>query len=326
MPKTVLVTPRTFGQIDAVPFEMLKNAKCKVIRNPYGRTLTEDELIQIIPEIDGVILGLDPLSKKVLERAQHLKVISKYGAGLNNIDIDYATNKGIVVANTPGANSTAVAELTIGLLISASRHICTSDRGIRQGTWNKYVGMQLKGKTLGVVGAGHIGREVAERAMGLKMNVICCDILEDRKWADSVGVVYVPLPELLSQSDYITVHVPLTEETHHLISHDQFETVKSSAILVNTSRGGIVDEEALYSALATKKLAGAALDVFEEEPPTKSPLVELDNVVLTSHIGAHTREAVENMGRRAVSNLLDVFDGRMPKGIVNPEVAKIKSL
>ena len=313
----VLVTPRTFGKSDAVPLTMLHEAGCEIISNPYGRALSEDEMIQLVQDVDGVIVGLDPMTKRVLEQASRLRAISKYGVGINNIDVEYATRRGIMVTNTPGANSASVAELTIGLLLAVCRRICASDRGIRRGVWRQYLGLQLEGKTIGIVGTGQIGKKVAEGARGLRMNVICSDIYPDHDWAVRLGAVYTAFSELISQADFISMHVPLENETYHLISHEELAQMKPSAIVINTARGGIIDEVALHDALVSNRIAGAALDVFEDESLEGSPLLTLENVVLTSHIGAHTQEAVQTMGRLAVFNLLQCLAGAVPDSIIN---------
>jgi D-3-phosphoglycerate dehydrogenase len=172
---------------------------------------------------------------------------------------------------------------------------------------------------MGIVGTGQIGKAVAELARGLRMQVICYDIRPDQVWAEKIGVVYVPFTELICTSDFMSLHIPLSEHTYHLISHSELAQMKPSAVIINTSRGGIIDEDALCDAISENRIWGAGLDVFEEEPPVGSPLLGLDGVVLTSHIGAHTQESVENMGRLAVANLLDCLSGRTPKFIVNAE-------
>lgn len=312
----VLVTPRTFGKTDPVPIEMLMKAGCEVVLNPFGRLLSEDELISLGGDADGIIGGLDPFTRRVLEGCPRLKAISRYGVGVNNVDLAYATARGIVVTNTPGANSSAVAELAIALIMAAARRVCCSDRAIRQGSWRQYHGMQLSGKTIGIIGTGQIGRETAELAKGLRMKVLCNDIMPDREWAAAIGAEYVDLARLIRESDYVSLHVPHDENTHHLISTEQFAAMKPSAMIVNTARGGIIDEAALCEALAKGWISGAALDVFEAEPPLGSPLVSMDNVVLTSHIGAHTQEAVENMGRMAARNLITCLEGAAPANVV----------
>ena len=287
----VLVTPRSFGKSDPVPMEMLQEAGCEVISNPFGRVMSEEEIIQLIQDMDGIIAGLDPYPARVLSKAHRLKAISRYGVGVNNVDLDYASSKGIAVTNTPGANSLAVAELALGLLFAVCRRINLSDRGIRQGMWRQYPGLQTEGKTMGIVGTGQIGKAVAELARGLRMQVICYDIRPDQVWAEKIGVVYVPFTELICTSDFMSLHIPLSEHTYHLISHSELAQMKPSAVIINTSRGGIIDEDALCDAISENRIWGAGLDVFEEEPPVGSPLLGLDGVVLTSHIGAHTQES-----------------------------------
>ncbi|NMB25268.1 MAG: phosphoglycerate dehydrogenase [Firmicutes bacterium] len=316
----VLVTPRTFGKSDPVPMEMLREAGCDIVSNPYGRLMSEEEIIQLIQDVDGVIAGLDPFNARVLSKAHRLKVVSRYGVGVNNVDLDYANSKGIAVTNTPGANSLAVAELTLGLLFAVCRRINLSERGIRQGMWRQYPGQQLEGKTLGIVGTGQIGKQVAELARGLRMRVVCHDICPDEAWAQKTGAVYMPFDELICTSDFISLHIPLSEHTYHLISHNELRQMKPSAVIINTSRGGIIDEDALCEAIRENRIWGAGLDVFEEEPPVGSLLLELDGVVLTSHIGAHTQESVQNMGRMAVANLLECLSGQIPKFVVNADV------
>ena len=305
----VLVTPRTFGKSDPVPLAMLEEAGCEIVANNLGRMMTEAELAELIVDVDGVIAGLDPFTEDVLSKAGKLKAICRYGVGVNNIALDYAKNKGIAVANTPGANSLAVAELTIGLLFAVCRRISRFDQDIRQGVWRQYPGMQLGGKTMGVVGTGQIGRHVAQLARGLGMGVVCYDVYPDLTWAEELGMDYVSLPELIKAADFISLHIPYNEGTHHLIGRAELDQMKPSAVVLNTSRGGIIDEVALWDAVSENRIWGAGLDVFEKEPPLDSPLAKLDHVVLTSHIGSHTQESVENMGRMAVRNLLACLNG-----------------
>lgn len=308
----VLVTPRTFGKADPEPVRLLEEAGCEVIRNPLDRPLTEDELASLIADVDGAIVGLDPVTTNVIQQAQKLKVISKYGVGINNIDLKTAKKKGITVTYTPGANSAAVAELALGLMLNVARQISTSDRKLRNGEWGRYSGIELGGKTIGIIGTGRIGRELVDRVKGF-MKIICFDLYPDQAWAKEIGAQYLSLEEVLAQADFISLHLPLTAETHHLIGKNEFALMKPDAIIINTARGGVIDEEALYHALANKTVAGAGLDVFEIEPlPDDSPLRKLDNAVLTSHIGAHTKEAQNKMGCTAAQNLIRVLKGEEP--------------
>jgi len=290
--------------------------------HPYKRVLKEEELINLIKDVDGIIVGIDPITEKVLEKAERLKVISKYGVGVDNIDLETAKKMGIIVTNTPGANSNAVAELTLGLIFCVLRNIHVSDRKAREGFWGRFVGYELYGKTLGIIGTGSIGKRLVSLLKGFNLNILCYDIYPDYSWAERENVKYVSMEELLKGSDIISIHVPLTKDTHHLISKKEISLMKNSAIIINTSRGGIIDENALYEALRDKRILGAGLDVFEKEPPENSPLLSLDNVVVTTHIGAHTKEAIENMASIATENLILALKGEKPKFIVLENIEK----
>jgi len=316
----ILITPRTFGKTDPVPIAIMEEAGYEVILNPFGRPLTQDELIPLVKEVDGIIVGLDEIDERVMSHAPKLRVISKYGSGVNNIDLESATEKGIIVTNTPGVNSSAVAELTIGLMLDVARHISDSDRKMRQGKWGKYMGFELRGKTLGIVGTGQIGKMLVSKVQGFGMTIIAHDIEPDYEWSKRMGVSYVGFRDLIKNADIVTLHLPLTEDTYHLIGADELAMFKPTAILINTSRGEMIDENALYIALKERRIWGAGLDVYEDEPLKDSLLTTIDNVVLTSHIGAHTDEAVKAMGRMAVSNLMKALNGELPEHIVNNEV------
>lgn len=308
----VLITPRSFEKIKDRFDKIFEDEGIDAIINPYGRVLSEEEIEGLIKDVDGIIVGVDPITSRVLEKAHNLKVISKYGVGVDNIDLQKAKEKNIVVTNTPGVNSNAVAELTVGLIINVLRKINLSDKRTREGYWERFIGKELSGKTLGIIGTGSIGRRVIKLLKGFDLKILCYDKYPDNNWALSEGASYVSLPELLQNSDIISIHVPLTEETYHLISEKELSMVKKDVVIINTSRGGIIDEEALYKFLKRGQILGAGLDVFENEPPKNSPLFELDNVVITSHIGAHTEEAIMNMAIIAVENLILVLKGKEP--------------
>ncbi|HHW09810.1 MAG TPA: phosphoglycerate dehydrogenase [Firmicutes bacterium] len=316
----ILITTRTFTRFNAELIEELAAAGYSVVTNTYGRLLEEEELIPLIADADGVIAGLDPFGPAVLRAAQRLRVIARYGVGLDNIDIPLATELGIVVTNTPGANKVAVAEQAIGLMFALARHIVTESRAIKRGVWEGGVGMELSGKILGVVGTGRIGREVAALGLGLRMQVLCYDIYPDHRWAGTLGVQYVSLPELLSTADVVSLHVPAARDTFHLIGAEELNMMKSTALLINTARAEIIDEAALCRALREGRLRGAGLDVLERDSPFAEELLSMDQVVVTPHSGAHTVEAIARMGREAVDNLLAVMKGERPPGIVNKEV------
>ena len=313
----ILITPRSFASFSDKPLKMLTERDYKIKRNNTGRPYKKEEMLKLIKDVDGIIIGIDELSAEIIEEANELKVISKYGIGLDNIDINMATNKKIVVTNTPTANVDAVADLTFGLILSLARRVPEADRKTKSAKWGKIIGKSVWEKTIGIIGLGKIGRQVVKRAKGFEMNILVFDIVKDKKFAQKYGIKYVDLEKLLRKSDYITIHIPLNDATRNMISYEELEKMKKDAFLINTSRGGIVDEEALYDALRNNKLRGAALDVYNNEPLRESPLKELDNVIMTPHIGAYTEEAIENMGIRAAQNLIDVLEGREPQNRVN---------
>lgn len=256
--------------------------------------LSEDALCEIIGEFDALLIRSDTqVTPKLLHAAKKLTLIGRAGIGVDNVDISAATEMGVIVMNTPDANATTTAELTIAHLMSLSRHLPAADRSVRAGKWerSKFTGSEVAQKTLGIIGFGTIGRLVARRAAVLQMNVIAFDPFVSPEIYTDLGVKSVSLDDLVSRSDYITLHCPLIEKTRNIISATQFDKMKSSAMLVNCARGGLIDEVALYDALKNKKIAGAALDVFDVEPPSDSPLLTLENIVFTPHLGASTNEA-----------------------------------
>jgi D-3-phosphoglycerate dehydrogenase len=248
-----------------------------------------------------------------------LKVIAKHGAGVDNIDVKTASERGIAVLSAPGANSNAVADLTIGLFLALARAIPLADRAVRQGQWPRVVGVELSGKTLGIVGLGQIGKKVARRATGFGMRILAYDLVTDPEFARQLGIDYVSLDRLCEQAHFISVHAPLTASTRGLLGERELRRMRSDACLVNISRGGVVDEEALYRSLKDGQIRGAALDVFSTEPPRDSPLVALDNAICTPHMGGYTVEALRETGMICVRGILDVFEGRVPACAVNPE-------
>ncbi len=262
--------------------------------------IPKEELVNHVADLDALIVrSATKIRKEIIDAAKNLKVIGRAGVGLDNIDVEYAKSKGIKVINTPGATSISVAELTIGLLLAVMRKIAYADREMRKGAWPKKVckGIEMYGKTLGIIGIGRIGREVAKRARAFGMRVIYYDVYRpDKAIEKELGIEFRELDTLISEADVITVHVPLVPETKHMINRERIERMKDGAIIINAARGGIVDEDALYDALKSGKLYGAALDVYENEPLKESKLFELDNVVLTPHIGAQTKEGQTRAG------------------------------
>jgi D-3-phosphoglycerate dehydrogenase len=280
----VAVTPRSFRQ---TPGEHLARLEALDVRFPeQDRPLDEGEMIALVDGCAGLIVGVDPVTRRVLE-AGPLRAVVKYGSGMDNIDIATAEGLGVKVSSTPGANARSVAELAIALLLALARDVGHHDRSVRAGSWNRRTGIELAGKRLGLVGYGAVGRQVARIARGLDMDVVAHD-----PFVEEADVPLVSLEEVLEESDAVSLHLPLTAETRGLIDAHALGRMKAGAFLVNTARGGLVDEAALADALRRGWLAGAALDGFDAEPPAGSPLLALENVVLSPHAGAATIEAV----------------------------------
>jgi D-3-phosphoglycerate dehydrogenase len=272
----------------------------------------EDELARIIKGFDGLIVRSKPLvTRKVIESADRLKVIARAGVGLDNIDVKAAEERGIALINAPESSTQSVAELAIGLMLAVARKIAFSDRRMREGYWAKKeaMGVELSGKTLGVIGIGRIGSAVARIAKyGFNMYILYYDVVCRDDLNKELGAECVSIEELLKRSDIVTIHVPLLPETRHMINEEKLRLMKKTAILINTSRGAVVDTAALVKALSEGWIAGAGLDVFEEEPlPKDHPLTKLDNVVLTPHIGASTKEAQEKAGVEVARKIVEFF-------------------
>jgi len=272
----------------------------------------KEELIKLMPEIEILVVrSATKVTADIIEAGTKLKIIGRAGTGLDNIDVKVAEAKGIKVINTPGANSISVAELTIGLMIACSRHIARGTIDLKNGKWTKkeLEGHELYKRTVGIIGFGNIGREVAKRLLAFDMNVLAYDPIVKET---DMNVKLVDLDILISNSDYITIHVPLTPETKNLINKDTISKMKDGVIIINAARGGIVDESALYEALLSGKIYAAGLDVFEVEPPTdelRQKLLSLPNVVATPHVGASTFEAQERVGMLLVERLIKEIAG-----------------
>lgn len=315
----ILVTPTSFLKPDNnAAREKLEAFADEVVYNDLGRPFTAEEVAERIKDIDGYIAGLDYITSEALENApDSLKVISRYGAGVDRVDIDAASEKGILVTNTPGTNSVAVCELAFGLMLAAARNIPKLNKAVEDGEWPRSRGVELYGKTLGIIGLGAIGKNLAVRAKAFGMDIKAYDPYMDHSFAQTNGVEVCDLDDVLSESDIISLHVPLNDNTRHMIDKSRIEQMKDGAIIINTARGGLIDEDAAAEAVKSGKLGGLGLDAFEEEPLIDSPLKGLDNVIFTPHAGAQTAEAVKAMGAMAVDNLIAVLSGKDCTHIVN---------
>lgn len=268
--------------------------------------MSEAELLEIIDQFDGVIAGDDPFTARVLEQGKRLKIVAKWGIGVDAIDREAAKGLGITVKNTPDVFSDEVADVALGYIILLARHLHKLDQSVRSGGWLQLPGMTLRGKTLGVIGVGSIGRGIVKRGVAVGMSILGYDIMPipDGVQAE-FGVQSVSFDELLQQSDFVVLSCNLTSENHHLLSHSQFELMKPGVRLVNVARGPLIDETALVAALESGKVAGAALDVFEVEPlPMNSPLRQFDQCIFGTHNSSHTKEAVFRVNEMAIQNLL----------------------
>lgn len=280
-------------------------------------------LLEIVGAYDALIVrGRTKVTKAVIARATRLKVVGRAGVGVDNIDVGAATARKILVVNAPTSSTTSVAELAIGHMLSLYRHLAQSDRGVKEGRWEKKAleGRELTGKVLGLVGSGRIGAEVAKRATAFGMKVLAYDPYLRQENGDRLGIELVDKMRLFEEADVVSVHAALTPETRHLVGAKELSLMKRTAILVNCARGEIVDEAALADALKAGAISGAALDVFEKEPPVGSPILSAPNVVFTPHLGASTREAQDRAGAIIVDQVIQALSGKRPEFLVNREV------
>jgi glyoxylate reductase len=298
-----------------------------VTLNPEDRSMTPEEIMAALPGKMGLLaMGGDPLTAKVLEAGKDLKIVANNAVGFNNIDLDAATRLKIAATNTPDVLTDTTADLTFALILGVARRIAEADRFVRAGKWTGWtpslmIGRDVHDKTLGIIGLGRIGSAVARRGQGFNMKIVYCDIRRlDPAIEQQHQLQFMPLRDLLLVSDFVTLHVPLTPETKHLIGAEELGLMKKTAYLINASRGPVVDEKALVEALRSGKIAGAGLDVFEAEPKVTPELLQMENTVLVPHIGSATDETREAMARRAVNNILAVIRGEIPPNILNPEI------
>lgn len=301
----------------------LLSASCEVEVNEEDRVLTKAELISKVKGRDAVLCLLtDTIDAEVLDAAQGVKIFANYAVGYNNIDVEAATKRKIWVSNTPGVLTDTTADLAWALIFAVARRVVEADRFTREGKFKGwapmlFLGQDVTGKTLGIIGGGRIGEAVGKRAQGFAMKVLYNDIVRNVEFEKATGATYVDKETLLKEADIISLHVPLLPETRHLISAHELSLMKPTAILINTARGPVVDEDALVKALKAKQIYGAGLDVFEEEPKVHPGLLELDNVVLLPHIASASMETRTKMGLMAAENILAVMKGQVPPYHVN---------
>jgi len=293
-----------------------------------------EELLEAVRDVDAIYCTLnEKIDRSVLDRAERLKVVGTMSVGVDHIDVEYATSKGVYVVHTPGVLTETVADHAWALLLSAARRVVEADGFVRRGEWKipwaptMMLGHDLHGKVLGIIGLGRIGAAVARRAKGFDMKVLYYDVVRRTDLERELGVEYAPMEKILRESDFISIHVPLTPQTRKLIGERELKLMKKTAILVNTSRGMVVDQRTLTKALKEGWIAGAGLDVFEEEPiRPDDPLLKLKNVVLTPHIGSASYDTRNKMAELTASGIIKVLRGEKPENLFNPEVMKVRPL
>jgi D-3-phosphoglycerate dehydrogenase len=301
MPRKILITTSSFNITGNKVLFTLEKEGFEIIQNPFGRRLTESEAGDLLKQdVIGMIAGVEPLTRSVLMKAEGLKVISRCGIGMDNVDMAAAAENNILVHNTPDAPGIAVAELTVALMLNLLRHVSEADRRIRAERWKQLMGRLLQKQIVGMVGFGRIGKRVARLVSAFGATILAYDAYEMPPFPD---VEFCSLDALLAKSDIISLHIPYTPEMHHFFNEEKMNAMKKGALLINASRGGLVDEAALAAALESGRLAGAALDCFETEPYS-GPLAKMEQVVMTAHMGSYAQEARELMELEASDNLL----------------------
>lgn len=305
--KKVLTSPSSMGQCGSEPFDLLRENGYEVINNPYGRKLTEDEVIELAKDCVGIVAGVEPLTPRVMDALPNLKCISRVGVGMDNVDLDYAKQKDIIVVNTPDGPTRGVAELTLAMTLSLLRRIPQADAALHQRKWKKQIGNLFLDKKVGIIGLGRIGKSVAELFRGLKNPVIGYDPFANEAWAKENGVELASFEEVLKQADILTLHVPGNKDKSPVIGEAELAMMKDGSFLINIARGGVVDETALYDALKDGKLAGAAIDVYTKEP-YDGPLCDLDNIIMTPHLGSYAKEGKLQMEIDAVKNFIKAVE------------------
>lgn len=322
MPK-VLIAPMTLATVQGPYLDVLRGAGFEVVYPGHAKAhqLTEDELLPALHGIAGSVAGSEPYTARVIEANPQLRVIARAGVGYDAVDVAAATAHGVAVAITPNTNQDSVAEHTFALILGMTRNIVPQHQGVKGGLWPRGTNLPLRGRTLGIAGLGRIGKAVALRGEAFGMKLLAYEPAPDAAFVAAHHVTLMPLDRLLAESDFLSLHLPLTPASRHLINRTSLAKMKPTAYLINTARGGLVNEADLLEALRSRKIAGAGLDVFEEEPPGKSPLFELDNVLATPHAAGMDLQSRDDMARSAAEAIVSLSRGEWPaEKIVNPEV------
>ena len=308
---TVCISVHPFGDIDSPPLNLLREAGMRLVVNPLARRLTESELTTFLRDANVLIAGTEPITDQVISSAPQLGLIARVGIGLDNVDLTAARNRGITVTFTPDAPAPAVSELTCGMMLSLLRGIAKADRAVRLGEWQRILGRRLGDLTVGVIGVGRVGRRVIEHLRGFGSHILANDLEPDPTLETKFDINWTSKKRIYEEADIVTLHVPLTQTTRHLIGQVELATMKTDALLVNTSRGPVVDESCLVTALRENQIGGAALDVFEHEPYS-GELTTLDNCLLTCHMGSMSRDCRAKMENDSVEEVLRYARGESP--------------
>jgi D-3-phosphoglycerate dehydrogenase len=320
MPR-VLIAPVALADVQAPFVDALKNAGLELFYHGHPAQMNEEQLNKALDGVDAALAGSEPYNARVLAAHPQLKVIARVGVGYDTVDVDAATKNGIAVCYAPGTNQGSVAEHTFAMMLAWTRSLVNQHNSVKAGGWPRGTLLPLRGNTLGIAGLGRIGKAVATRAQAFDMKVIAHDAVPDTAWAVKNNVPLVSWEELLRRSDFLSIHVPALPQTIRMINAQTLAMMKPNAVLVNTARGAVVDEKALYEALKKKQIAGALLDVFDEEPPGKHPLFELDNVIVTPHAAGVDLRSRDDMALSAAESIASLYKGEWPaEKIVNPQV------
>ena len=308
---TVCISVHPFGDVDSPPLNLLREAGMRLVVNPLARRLTESELTTFLRDANVLIAGTEPITDQVISSAPQLGLIARVGIGLDNVDLTAARNRGITVTFTPDAPAPAVSELTCGMMLSLLRGIAKADRAVRLGEWQRILGRRLGDLTVGVIGVGRVGRRVIEHLQGFGSHILANDLKPDPTLETKFNINWTSKEQIYEEADIVTLHVPLTQTTRHLIGQVELAAMKTDALLVNTSRGPVVDESCLVTALRDNQIGGAALDVFEQEPYS-GELTTFDNCLLTCHMGSMSRDCRTKMENESVEEVLRYARGESP--------------
>jgi D-3-phosphoglycerate dehydrogenase / 2-oxoglutarate reductase len=319
MPTVLIVIPENyFITRDPTPREKLEAAGWTVQQATGRSHAEEDGLIALLDGVDATVAGGEPYTRRVLSTATSLKHVARWGVGFDRVDLEAADDEGVLATTTQGANDWGVADHAVALMLGLGHLLVANHLAIMKDGWGRAIGDDLWRQKVGIVGLGRIGKGVAQRVHGFEAEILAYEPYPDRAFCEQYGVKLVSAEELFSQSDYITLHLPLSAETHHFANRERLSLMKPTAFLVNTARGGLVDEEALYAALSAGTIAGAGLDVREQEPPTDRRFDLLPNVILSPHTAGITHQTVSAMSHMAVDSILSAWRGERPHGLLNP--------